>query len=117
MVAFSAFKMENLVKILVSNPEILFTSPIRNGLPSPRFNSWWLDIKERVTNFVESDAQRVDVPPIFQGDFTLKPFSNAKRSSIKRKKNANTPSSKKLKVYYFLYNDCLITSSFIPGLK
>ena len=65
VVASLAFKKENLIMILVSSPKILFTSPTRNGLPSPRFKSWWSDIRERVRNFGESGAQRVDIPPIF----------------------------------------------------
>ena len=105
IMAFLAFKKENLIKILVSSPEILFTSFTRNGLPSPRFNSWWFDNRECVRDFGESDAQRVDIPPIFQGDLTLKPLPKAKPSSTKRKKNAKTPSIKKPKVHYFLYND------------
>ena len=108
VVAFLAFKKENLIKILVSNPEIPFTSPTRNGLPSPRFKSWWSDIRERVRNFGESGAQRVDVPPVFQGDLTLKPFPKAKPLSTNKKKNAKTPSSRKPKVHSFLYSDCFL---------
>ena len=100
-----AFKKENLIKILVSSLEIPFTYPTRNGLPSPKFKSRWFDIRDPVRNFGESGAQRVDVPPIFQGDLTLKPFPKAKPSSIMRKKNAKTPSIKKPKVHSFLYND------------
>ena len=59
-------------------------------------------------NFGENGAQRVDVPPIFQGDLTLKPLTKAKPSSTKRKKNAKTPFSKKPKVHYFLYSDCFL---------
>ena len=43
-VASLAFKKENIIKILVSSPEIPFTPPTRNGLPSPKFKSLWLDI-------------------------------------------------------------------------
>ena len=57
VVASLAFKRENLVKILISSSEIPFTSPTRTGLPSPRFKSWWSDIRERVRNFGESGAQ------------------------------------------------------------
>ena len=46
-----AFKKENLIKILVSSSVIPFTSPTKNGLPLPRFKSWWFDIRERVRNF------------------------------------------------------------------
>ena len=105
VVASLAFKRENLIKILVSNPEIPFTSPIRTGLPSPRFKSWWFDVRERVRNFKESSAQQVDVPPIFQGDLTLKPLLKAKPLGTKRKKNTKTPSSKKPKIHTFLYSD------------
>lgn len=65
VVASLGFKRENLIKILVTSPEIPFTSPTRAGLPSPRFKSWWFDIREHVRNFGESGAQQVDVPPIF----------------------------------------------------
>ena len=77
----------------------------------PGFESWWFDIRECVRNFGEIGAQRVDVPPIFQGDLTLKPLPKAKPSSTKRNKNVNTPSSKKLKVHFFLYSNCFVTSS------
>ena len=77
VVASLAFKRENLIKILVTSPEIPFTSPIRTRLPSPKFESWWSDIKERVRNFRESGAQQMDVPPIFQGDLTLKPLQKS----------------------------------------
>nr|POE67611.1 hypothetical protein CFP56_45898 [Quercus suber] len=97
-----AFKKENLIKILVSSLEIPFTSPTRNGLPSPRFKSWWSDIRKRFRNFEECGAQQVDVPPIFQGDLTLKLLPKAKPSSTKRKKNAKTPSIKKPKVTSFV---------------
>ena len=108
VVASLAFKKENIIKILVSSPKIPFTSPTRNGLPSPRFKSWWSDLKERVRNFGENDAQQIDVPLIFQGDLTLKPLLKAKSSSTKRKKNAKTPSIKKPKVHSFLYSDCFL---------
>ena len=108
VVASLAFKKENIIKILVSSPKIPFTSPTRNGLPSPRFKSWWSDLKERVRNFGENDAQLMDVPLIFQGDLTLKPLLKAKSSSTKRKKNAKTPSIKKPKVHSFLYSDCFL---------
>ena len=65
VVASLAFKRENLIKILVTSLEIPFTSPTKTGLPSPKFKSWWFDIREGVRNFGESGAQRVDVPPIF----------------------------------------------------
>ena len=95
----------------MSNLETPFTSPTSNGLPSPRVKSWWFNIRECVRNFGEIGAQRVDVPPIFQGDLTLKPLPKAKPSSTKRNKNVNTPSSKKLKVHFFLYSNCFVTSS------
>ena len=105
VVASLAFKRENLIKILVLSPKISFTSPTRTRLPSPRFKLWWSDIREHVRNFRESGAQRVDVPPIFQGDLTLKLLPKAKPSVTKRKKNAKTPSSKKPKVHLLLYSD------------
>ena len=103
-----AFKKENLIKILVLSPKIFLTSPTRNGLPSPRFKSWWSNIRECVRNFGESGAQRMDVPPIFQGDLTLKPLPKAKPSSTKRKNNVKIPSIKKPKVRSFLYSDCFL---------
>ena len=62
-------------------------------------------------NFREIGAQQVDVPPIFQGDLTLKHLPKAKPSSTKSNKNVNTPSSKKPKVHSFLYCNCFVTSS------
>ena len=56
IVASLAFKKENLIKILVLSPKIFLTSPTRNGLPSPRFKSWWSNIRECVRNFGESGA-------------------------------------------------------------
>ena len=101
-----AFKKENLIKILVSSLEIPFTSPNRNGLPSPKFKSRWSDIREPVRNFGENGAQRVDVPPIFQGDLTLKPLPKAKPSGTKRKKNAKTPYIKKNTLFSIVTNSC-----------
>nr|POE76835.1 hypothetical protein CFP56_46286 [Quercus suber] len=57
VVASSTFKRDNLIKILVTNPEIPFTSPTKSGLPLSRFKSWWFDIRESVRNFGESGAQ------------------------------------------------------------
>ena len=55
IVAFLGFKRENLIKILVSSPEIPFTSPTKARLLLPRFKSWWSDIRERVRNFGERE--------------------------------------------------------------
>nr|POF06655.1 hypothetical protein CFP56_29244 [Quercus suber] len=95
VVATLGFKKENLIKILVSSPKIPFTSPTRAGLPSPRFKSWWSNIREHVRNFGESDAQWVDVPPIFQGNLILKLPTKAKLSSTRRKKSTKVSSVKK----------------------
>ena len=86
-----AFKKENLIKILVSSLEIPFTSPTRNGLPSPKFKSRWFDIRDPVRNFGESGAQRVDVPPIFQGDLTLKPLSKSQTFKHYEKEECKNP--------------------------
>ena len=86
VMASLAFRRENLIKILVSSPEIPFNSPTRTRLPSPRFKSWWSDIREHVRNFGESGAQQVDVLPIFQDDLTLKLLPKAKPSVTKRKR-------------------------------
>ena len=56
-VATLAFKRENFIKKLVSSPEVPFTCPTRARLPSPRFMSWWSDIREHVRDFRESGAQ------------------------------------------------------------
>ena len=95
------FKKENLIKILVSSPEIPFTSPTIARLPSPKFKSWWSNIRKRVRNFGGSDAQWVDVPLIFQGDLTLKLPTKAKLLGTRRKKNTKVSSIKKPKVQTF----------------
>ncbi|KAK9997217.1 hypothetical protein SO802_021903, partial [Lithocarpus litseifolius] len=53
---------------------------------------------EHVRNFGEGGAQRVDVPPIFQGDLTLNPPTKAKFLGTRKKKSANVSSVKKPKV-------------------
>ncbi|XP_050259854.1 uncharacterized protein LOC126704910 [Quercus robur] len=55
------------------------------------------EMEERVRNFGESGAQQVDVPPIFQGDWTLKLPTKAKLSGTGRKKSAKVSSVKKPK--------------------
>ena len=101
VMASLAFRRENLIKILVSSPEIPFNSPTRTRLPSPRFKSWWFDIREHVRNFEESGSQWVDVPPIFQGDLTLKLPTKPKLLGTKRKKSAKVSFVKKPKVHIF----------------
>ena len=95
------FKRENIIKILVSSPEIPFTSPTKAGLPSPKFKSWWSNIREHVRNFGESGAQWVDVPSIFQGDLTLKLPTKAKLLGTRRKKSTKVSSIKKPMVHTF----------------
>nr|POE50391.1 hypothetical protein CFP56_35564 [Quercus suber] len=80
-----ALNSGNLIKVLVPGFEVPLTSLSRVGLPSPRFNTCWFEIRERVRNFGENGSQHVDIPPIFQGDLTLKLFSKAEPSAIKRK--------------------------------
>ena len=97
------FKSGNLIKVLVSSSEVPFTSPSRVGLPLPRFKAWWSGIRECVKNFGENGSECVDIPPIFQGDLTLKLFAKAKTSSIKRKgKNVKVLTVKKPRVCTFL---------------
>ena len=95
------FKRENLIKILESGSKIPFTSPFGVGLPSPKFKSWWSDIRECVRDFGENGAQQVDVPHVFQGDLTLKLLIKAKLSGTKRKRNVKVSSVKKSKVHIF----------------
>ena len=80
-----AFKSNNFIKVVMSGSEVPFTSFSRAGLPSPKFKAWWASIRERVRNFGESGAQCVDIPPIFQGDLTLKLSAKAKPLAIKGK--------------------------------
>ena len=97
------FKSQNLIKMLESGSKVPFASLSRVGLPTPRFRARWSGIRERVRNFGESGSQRVDIPPIFQGDLILKLFVEAKPSTIKRKeKNVKVPAIKKPSVYTFL---------------
>ena len=97
------FKSQNLIKMLESGSKVPFASLSRVGLPTPRFRARWSGIGERVRNFGESGSQRVDIPPIFQGDLILKLFVEAKPSIIKRKeKNVKVPALKKPSVYTFL---------------
>nr|POE52424.1 hypothetical protein CFP56_66182 [Quercus suber] len=96
IVASLAFKSSNLIKVLVSGSKVPFASPSEIGLPSPRFKAWWFGIRECVRNFGENGSQRVDIPPIFQGDLTLKPSIKAKPFAIKRKgKNVKVSAIKK----------------------
>ena len=89
--------------MLESSFEVPFASLSRVVLPTPRFRARWSGIRERVRNFGESGSQRVDIPPIFQGDLILKLFVEAKPSTIKRKeKNVKVPAIKKPSVYTFL---------------
>nr|POF02446.1 hypothetical protein CFP56_28056 [Quercus suber] len=72
IVASLAFKSSNLIKVLAFGSEVPFASPSRIGLPSAKFKIWWFGIREHVRNFGDNRSQRVDIPPIFQGDLTLK---------------------------------------------
>ena len=121
-----AFKSGNLIKVLVPSSKVPFASPSKVGLPSPRFNTWWFGIKKRVKNFGENGSQHVDIPPISQGDLTLKLFAKAKPSTVKRKgKNIKVPTMKKPRVCTllpwllfcnnFLINGvCQFLSFFLP---
>lgn len=98
-----AFKIWNLIKVLVPSLEVPLATPSRIGLPLLRFKTRWSGIRERVRNFGESGSQRVDSPPIFHGDLTLKLLAKAKPSTSKRKgKTINVPAVKKPRVCTFL---------------
>ena len=108
-----AFKSSNLIKVLVFGSEVPFASPSRTGLPSPKFKTWWSSIRERVRNFGENGSQHVDIPPIFQGDLTLKLSAKSKPLTIKRKRKNHASTVKKPRVCTFFFYFVIFVMFFL----
>ena len=113
IVASLAFKSKNLIMVLVSGSKVPFASPSRTRLPSPKFKAWWSGIREHVRKFRESGSQRVDIPPIFQGDLTLKLSAKAKPSAIKRKGKNHASTVKKPRVHTFFFYFVIFVMFFL----
>ena len=113
LVTSLAFKSNNLIKVLVFGSEVPFASPSRTGLPSPKFKTWWSSIRERVRNFGENGSQHVDIPPIFQGDLTLKLSAKSKPLTIKRKRKNHASTVKKPRVCTFFFYFVIFVMFFL----